>query len=172
MGTRHYLLTSTQHYSGHSVTQSLALTRTPPPPAPALAATNVVTIDFLLPTCSSSRLIFCSPHSFLSHTSSLYFYTIACNLILISTLIFAPDHEHDDPPLLPQSVCCDISPHFSTVNMDANQAGGHGFWRYLINSQKRATPQLEQLCLGIAKIIVRFLLNCICSPPFADCLTP
>lgn len=38
--------------------------------------------------------------------------------------------------------------------METNQTNAHGFWRYLINSQKRATPQLEQLCLGIAKIIV------------------
>ncbi|EXJ95731.1 hypothetical protein A1O1_00855 [Capronia coronata CBS 617.96] len=37
--------------------------------------------------------------------------------------------------------------------MDANQASGPGFWRYLINPDKSATPQLEQLCLGIAKII-------------------
>ena len=49
--------------------------------------------------------------------------------------------------------------------MDTNKTAAHGFWRYLINSQKRATPQLEQLCLGIAKIIVRrllYLLHMLC----------
>ncbi|EXJ89832.1 hypothetical protein A1O3_02899 [Capronia epimyces CBS 606.96] len=37
--------------------------------------------------------------------------------------------------------------------MDANQTPAPGFWSYLINPDKSATPQLEQLCLGIAKII-------------------
>ncbi|KIW69130.1 hypothetical protein PV04_05023 [Phialophora macrospora] len=36
--------------------------------------------------------------------------------------------------------------------MDPKQAA-HGFWRYLINPDKSATPQFEQLCVGIAKVI-------------------
>ncbi|KAJ4508402.1 hypothetical protein HRR83_007333 [Exophiala dermatitidis] len=37
--------------------------------------------------------------------------------------------------------------------MDTNQTAGSGFWRYLINPDKTATQQLEELCLGLAKII-------------------
>ncbi|EXJ59946.1 hypothetical protein A1O7_04094 [Cladophialophora yegresii CBS 114405] len=36
--------------------------------------------------------------------------------------------------------------------MDQTQAAP-GFWRYLINPDKSATPQFEQLCVGIAKVI-------------------
>lgn len=34
-----------------------------------------------------------------------------------------------------------------------------GFWKYLFNPDKSATPQLESLCLGLAKIIVSMLNN-------------
>lgn len=37
--------------------------------------------------------------------------------------------------------------------MNPNQPNP-GFWRYMINPDKSATPQFEQLCLGIAKVIV------------------
>jgi hypothetical protein len=45
--------------------------------------------------------------------------------------------------------------------MDSDQTPGSGYWRYLINPDKSATPQLEQLCLGLAKVIVsgRFTLR-------------
>jgi len=41
--------------------------------------------------------------------------------------------------------------------MNANSNGADAYWRYLITPEKRATPQLEQLCLGLAKVIVRLL---------------
>ncbi|KAJ9646880.1 uncharacterized protein PV06_10375 [Exophiala oligosperma] len=37
--------------------------------------------------------------------------------------------------------------------MDASQAADHGYWGYLIKPDKSASPQLEQLCLGLAKVI-------------------
>lgn len=38
--------------------------------------------------------------------------------------------------------------------MATSQTAAPGFWKYMINPDKSASPQLEQLCLGIAKIIV------------------
>ncbi|KIX00807.1 uncharacterized protein Z518_09872 [Rhinocladiella mackenziei CBS 650.93] len=40
--------------------------------------------------------------------------------------------------------------------MATNQSATPGFWRYLINPDKSASPQLETLCLGLAKIISTF----------------
>ncbi|KIW61240.1 hypothetical protein PV05_01388 [Exophiala xenobiotica] len=50
--------------------------------------------------------------------------------------------------------------------MDATQTAAHGFWRYLIKPDKSASPQLEQLCLGLAKVIS------ILEPGPNDELTP
>jgi hypothetical protein len=38
-----------------------------------------------------------------------------------------------------------------------NNAGGN-YWGYLFKPDRSATPLLEQLCLGIAKIIVRLAI--------------
>jgi hypothetical protein len=45
--------------------------------------------------------------------------------------------------------------------MDPNQSNS-GYWRYLINPDKSATTQFEQLCVGIAKVIVS------ASPPLLE----
>lgn len=39
--------------------------------------------------------------------------------------------------------------------MTSNHNLGGNYWGYLFKPNKTATPQLEQLCLGLAKIIVR-----------------
>lgn len=38
-----------------------------------------------------------------------------------------------------------------------NNAGGN-YWGYLFKQDRSATPLLEQLCLGIAKVIVRLAI--------------
>jgi hypothetical protein len=39
--------------------------------------------------------------------------------------------------------------------MTSNHNPGGNYWGYLFKSDKSATPLLEQLCLGLAQIIVR-----------------
>jgi len=50
-------------------------------------------------------------------------------------------------------------PSSRRVTMNSNYSGSGAYWKYLINSDKRASLQLEQLCVGLASIIV--------CPPFS-----
>jgi hypothetical protein len=43
--------------------------------------------------------------------------------------------------------------------MTSNNSAGGNYWGYLFKQDKTATPLLEQLCLGIAKIIVRLAVS-------------
>jgi hypothetical protein len=43
--------------------------------------------------------------------------------------------------------------------MTSNNSAGGNYWGYLFKPDKSAAPLLEQLCLGIAKIIVRLAVS-------------